>query len=132
MAAAPPGVRVQSAWIRWLPADLPMAGYATVANDGDTSVQIVKASSTDYAQVSLMRSVPEDGADAMVMIKHLDVPAHGRAAFAPGGYHIMLSKATQPIKPGDRVPITLQFAGGTAVEVTFTVMPADASGPPAH
>ncbi|HNH25138.1 MAG TPA: copper chaperone PCu(A)C, partial [Accumulibacter sp.] len=29
----------------------------------------------------------------------------------PGGYHVMLISLKQPLKKGDTVPLTLQFAG---------------------
>ncbi|HKT94433.1 MAG TPA: hypothetical protein VJS18_19890, partial [Paraburkholderia sp.] len=31
----------QDAWVRWLPNDLPAAGYVTLKNDGDQPVDLV-------------------------------------------------------------------------------------------
>lgn len=128
-AAPPPGVRVEHAWIRWLPAGLPSAGYATITNDGDGAVSVTGASSPDYGHVMLHQSRLADGDSTMVMVEHLDIDAHASATLAPGGYHLMLAHATRPIKPGDRVPVTLTFAGGTTLQVQFAVMPANAAGP---
>ena len=36
-------IEVSAAWIRWLPAGLPAAGYATLVNTGDTPVSLISA-----------------------------------------------------------------------------------------
>ncbi|HEX7325351.1 MAG TPA: copper chaperone PCu(A)C [Rhodanobacteraceae bacterium] len=133
VAAAAPAttrvVQVKQPWIRWLPANLPVAGYATIINHGGTALRLVGASSADYGSVMLMQSRLSAGNSSMVPVSHLNVPAHGDVQFAPGNYHIMLSHATQPIEPGDKVPITLRFAGGRSVQAEFPVLPATATGP---
>lgn len=132
LAAAPaatPRLRVEHAWIRWLPSKLPAAGYAEIVNQGDAGVRITGASSPAYAMVMLHRSRLAHGDSSMERVARLDIPAHGRVELAPGGYHLMLSHATRPIKPGDTVQVTLQFAGGTKLQADFPVLPANASGP---
>lgn len=128
-AAPPPGVRVEHAWIRWLPAGLPGAGYATIVNDGDSGQRLAGATSADYGMVMLHRSRLAEGDSTMEMVDQLDIPAHGSVRLAPGGYHLMLSRAKRPIKPGDKVPMTLEFAGGATLQVDFSVLPANAPGP---
>lgn len=131
LAAAPPsGVSVEQAWIRWLPAGLPAAGYATISNAGDGPVSLTGASSPDYQHVMLHLSRLAEGDSTMVMVDHLDIGAHASKRLAPGGYHLMLTHATRAIKPGDTVPITLTFADGATLKVDFSVLPANASGPP--
>jgi copper(I)-binding protein len=127
--AATPVVRVEQAWIRWLPADLPAAGYATIVNDSDGPQRLTGASSPDYASVMLHRSRLAQGDSTMEMVEHLDIPAHGSTKLAPGGYHLMLSHAKRPLKPGDKVPIRLRFADGSVLQVDFSVLPANAAGP---
>lgn len=128
-AAAPPGVRVEHAWIRWLPANLPSAGYAVIANDGDAPVRLTGAHSAAYGMVMLHRSMLANSDSRMERVDQLDIPAHGSVKLAPGGYHLMLSHAKQPIKPGDKVPVALHFADGTTLQVDFSVLPANAPGP---
>lgn len=130
-AAAPatPNVHVKNPWIRWLPASLPAGGYAVIENDSDAMVQLVGAGSPDYGRVMLHHSRLAHGDSTMVPVDHLDIPAHGSVKLAPGGYHLMLSHAKRPIKPGDKVPVTLRFASGATLQVDFSVLPADASGP---
>ena len=131
LAAAPASlpVQVEHAWIRWLPAKLPAAGYAVISNEGDDTLRLTGASSPDYGMVMLHHSRLAQGDSTMEMVDHLDIPAHGSAKLAPGGYHLMLSQPTHAIKPGDHVKMTLEFAGGAKLQADFPVLPANASGP---
>ncbi|HEX5488627.1 MAG TPA: copper chaperone PCu(A)C [Rhodanobacteraceae bacterium] len=133
IAAAPssPGVHVKNSWIRWLPANLPAAGYAVIMNDGPATARLVSASSPDYGSVMLHRSRLAHGDSTMEHVDHLDIPTHGSVTLSPGGYHLMLMHAKRPIKPGDTVKMTLDFAGGATLQVDFSVLPANASGPSA-
>ena len=126
-APAPPTVRVEQPWIRWLPANLPAAGYAQIINDRDTTVRLVGTSSPDYGMVMLHHSRLAEGDSTMERVSHLDIPAHGSLKLKPGGYHLMLIHSTRAIKPGDHVKVTLKFAGGTTLQADFPVLPS-ASG----
>jgi copper(I)-binding protein len=130
-AAAPASVpaQVQHAWIRWLPAGLPAAGYAVIRNLGDGTLRLTGAGSPDYGMVMLHHSRLARGDSTMERVDHLDIPAHGSVKLAPGGYHLMLSHARRPVKPGDTVQVTLEFAGGATLQADFSVLPANASGP---
>ena len=128
-APAPPGAQVEHAWIRWLPAKLPAAGYAVIRNAGDEPLRLNGARSPDYGMVMLHHSRLAHGDSTMEMIDHLDISAHGSVELSPGGYHLMLSQPTRTIKPGDRVKVTFEFAGGGELQTDFSVRPANASGP---
>lgn len=128
-AAAPAGVRVEHAWIRWLPAQLPVAGYAVIVNDSDAGLSLTGVSTPAYGMAMLHHSRLAHSDSTMEMVEHLDIPAHARVTLAPGGYHLMLSGATRAIKPGDTVPVTLHFAGGETLQVDFSVLPANSTGP---
>ncbi len=132
-AAGPAGaaaIRVRHAWIRVLPGDLPAAAYARLENRGDESAALVGARSGRYRRIMLHESLTSGGMSTMRRVSQLTIPAHGSAALSPGGYHLMLMGATQPVKPGDRISITLLFAGGSTETVTFLAMPANASAGP--
>jgi hypothetical protein len=91
--------------------------------------RLTGVSSPVYGSVMLHRSRLAQGDSTMEMVDHLDIPAHGSVKLAPGGYHLMLSHATHPVKPGDKVPMRLRFADGSVLQVDFSVLPANAAGP---
>jgi len=121
--------QVSKAWIRWLPGDLPAAGYATITNPGDKPVRLTGADSPAYSGAMLHRSTRDNGVEHMHMVKAIPVPAHGSVSLAPGGYHLMLMHAKRPIKPGDTVRVNLHFDDGDTQVVQFPVRPANAQGP---
>jgi copper(I)-binding protein len=131
--AAPmtPGIQVKDAWIRWLPANVPSAGYMTVINTGTVARVLVSAASADFAQVSFHESLTKNGMSEMVAVSTLTVKPQSSLRFSPGGYHMMLMQPKRALQPGDRVLITLQFADGQSLEVPFDVRGAGA-GEPGH
>ena len=56
-------------------------------------------------------------------------PRANSVKLAPGDYHLMLTHPTRALKPGDTVPVTLHFAGGGELQVNFSVLPANSTGP---
>ncbi|HEY3520280.1 MAG TPA: copper chaperone PCu(A)C [Rhodanobacteraceae bacterium] len=127
-AARAPLVRAEHGWVRWLPANLPAAGYVTLHNDGDKPVKLTGAESADYGMAMLHRSMQKSGSDSMEMIDAIGIPAHGSVALSPGGYHLMLMDAKHPIKPGMSVHVSLHFDDGESLQVTLPVRPANSSG----
>ncbi|MCC6244979.1 MAG: copper chaperone PCu(A)C, partial [Gemmatimonadaceae bacterium] len=45
----------------------------------------------------------------------------GTLAFAPSGYHLMLTKPSRKVAVGDRIPITLEFSDKHKITVQFEV-----------
>jgi periplasmic copper chaperone A len=122
-ADAARAISATNAWVRWLPSNLPAAGYVTLTNSGDTPVDIVSTSSADYGSVMLHQSVSNGSTEQMVMVTRATVPAHGQLAIAPGGYHFMLEKPTHQIAPGSTVHLKLQFSNGQTLDTPFSVKP---------
>lgn len=122
-------VHAKGAWIRWLPANLPAGGYVQLSNTGDKPAVLIGAESPDYGNTMLHQTVSKGGVSEMIHVDKITIPAHGHMAFAPGSYHIMLMQPKKEIKPGDMVPITLQFEGGKALTVNFEVRKPSANGP---
>jgi hypothetical protein len=48
---------------------------------------------------------------------------------APGGYHLMMFDLKNPLKQGDKVPVTLEFEKAGKVTVSFDVEGIGAQGP---
>ena len=127
-AAQADHVTASDAWIRLLPANLPAGGYVTLHNSGSSAATLVAAHSATYASVMLHQSsMTNDGMSSMSAVDHLIIPAQGKVALAPAGYHLMLEQASHPLKPGDTVDISLDFADGSHLPVHFLVRPANAA-----
>jgi copper(I)-binding protein len=120
-AAGPQAVTAQHAWVRWLPNNLPAAGYVTLVNSSDKPIDLTDISSDDYQGTMLHQTVANGSTQQMVMVDKLTVPAHGQVAIAPGGYHIMLEHAQHKVAPGDTVHLKLQFSDGETLDTAFAV-----------
>lgn len=120
-APAPPGVRAEDAWIRWLPGGLPAAGYVKLINVGNRPVTLVGASSDAYGEVGLHRTVTRGGMMQMDPVERLEIAAGASIDFGATGYHLMLGSAKRPIRPGSRVSVELRFADAPPLEVSFVV-----------
>jgi periplasmic copper chaperone A len=120
-AAGPQAITAQHAWVRWLPNNLPAAGYVTLVNSSDKAVDLTDISSDDYQGAMLHQTVANGSTQQMVMVDKLTVPAHGQVAIAPGGYHIMLEHAQHKVAPGDTVHLKLQFSDGETLDTAFAV-----------
>jgi copper(I)-binding protein len=113
LAAGANAITVKDAWVRWLPNNLPAAGYVTLINASDKPVDLVDA--------MLHQTVSNGSTQKMVMVDKLTVPAHGQVAIAPGGYHVMLEDAKHKVAPGDTVHLTLKFSDGETLDTPFAV-----------
>jgi periplasmic copper chaperone A len=116
-----PDIEVKEAWIRWLPANVPGGGYMTVINTGSAVRVLIGASSPDYGEIGMHQTRLRDGVNEMTPVASIEVRPRIPVRFAEGGYHLMLLHPKRPLKPGDRVLITLRFAQGPSVEVPFEV-----------
>ena len=110
---------VTDAWFRALPGKLPAGGYFTAQNNNRRDVAITGARSDACGMLMIHKSSSKGGMSSMEMVDKVSVPAAGKIAFAPGGYHLM---CTEPkMKIGAKVPVILNLSDGTAVAVAFTV-----------
>ena len=118
-----PALRVEHAWVREAPPSARvLAGYMTLVNASEKSVQITRVTSPDFASVELHRTVVEDGVARMLPIEQLDVPARGRQVLEPGGMHLMLINPHQPHRDGDSVILDIQHSDGNAIRISAPVL----------
>ena len=125
-AAAP--LAVSGAWSRPAVAGTNGVGYLVVTNRGKADA-LVKVESPLAARIEMHSSSMAGGVMSMQKEARVPVPAGGQAAFAPGGYPLMLIGLTRTLKSGDKVPATLTFASGAKLQTAFAV--GTGAGPPA-
>ncbi|SKA32705.1 copper chaperone PCu(A)C [Consotaella salsifontis] len=123
----------------WARATAPSAevggAYMTIENKGKTADRLLGGSTpiAEKAEVHTMEMV--DGVMKMHEVDGgLEIPAGGEASLAPGGYHVMIVGLKQPLKEGERVPLTLKFekAGSVDVELAIEAFGAKESGKHDH
>ena len=110
---------VSGAWFRSLPGKAPAGGYFTVQTNSGRDVTITGASSDACGMLMIHQSSNKGGMSGMHMMEEVKVPAGGKIAFAPGGYHLMCEQPRMKI--GGKVPVTLHLAGGDSATVAFEV-----------
>ena len=121
LATAAGGVSIEKPWMRFIIKARPAAGYFTLKNDGDSTVELTGASSPACGMVMLHQTKSKGGVDKMMMVSSVKVPAHGSLSFAPGGYHLMCMKPNASMKLGASVPVVLKFADGKTITASFPV-----------
>jgi periplasmic copper chaperone A len=119
--AASSSLKIADPWMRSILPSLPAAGYFTLSNESAAPRRLVGASSPACGMLMLHRSINRNGEESMAMVKSVGIPAHGSAAFAPGGYHLMCMSPTKELAPGHSVPVILLLDGGATLTASFPV-----------
>jgi len=95
--------------------------FVTVENTGVRPDRLLRVS-TPMAGVAELHAMSIDaGVMRMRGVAALDVGPGEKLQLKPGGYHVMLSELRQPLKVGDKFPLTLTFQNAGAVEVSVWV-----------
>ena len=123
-------VKIENAWARATPAGASTAAiYLTVeapSADKLVSVSTPAAREADLHEMSMANGVMKMRA----LPGGIDLPAGQKVTLKPGGMHIMLSALTGPLKEGDNVPLTLNFAKSGVQQISVPVEKVGAMGPP--
>jgi copper(I)-binding protein len=119
-------VQVTDAWIRWLPGDLPCAGYMTLVNTGSVDRSLVAVTTAAFAEVSIHQSREDHGMSSMRAVDSIILEPQVPVRFAEGGYHLMLMRRERPIRVGETIVMTLHFAKAPPLDVTFHVRAGEA------
>jgi copper(I)-binding protein len=126
IAAAPPPLAVLGGWTRPALPGRTAAGYLVIVNRGQRPDRLIAASSPVAVRVSLHETRMVGSVMTMRPVPSLTIPPGGRVTLAPGGLHLMLEGLRRPLRAGERVPLTLQFAGAGATRAGLAV----GAGPP--
>ena len=128
-AAVAASLVVEEGYVREMPPGQTVsAAFMTLHNTTAKPIAIVGAASdaADQAEIHNHRHT----ADGMRMEKiiRLEIPAQGRQALQPGGYHLMLIGLKRPLKAGDTVGITLFDEMGKSYGAKLPVTKIDGAG----
>ncbi len=104
---------ITDAWIKNLPPVVPVrAGYLTITNASDQSVEVIGIESELFTAVEMHETVENDGMMSMQPLARLSIAAGASRELKPGGIHLMMMRPTQTLKLGDLVTVTLLFDSG--------------------
>ncbi|SDO20959.1 hypothetical protein SAMN05216368_11274 [Cryobacterium flavum] len=126
-ATAAASLTITDPWVKSAETGM-SAAFGTLANAGDTDINVVSAESTAATMIELHETVADDSG-AMVMQQKeggFVVPANGTYELAPGANHLMLMGLTELIVAGAENTFTLTLSDGSTVE--FTAPAKDYSG----
>lgn len=105
-------LNVSAAWVRAAPPGMTvMAGYLTLANDGDQPVALLGARSADFEGVEFHTMSQEDGVMRMRRIGRLNFAPGEQKVLEPGGMHIMLIGPKRTFAVGEQVEIQFDLCG---------------------
>jgi copper(I)-binding protein len=109
-------------WSRATPKGAPGGGFLTITNNGTAVDRLIGGSSPVAKEFELHQTSEEKGVAKMRPLEGgLEIKPGETVTLRPGGYHIMFVGLDKPLKQGDRVPATLDFAKAGKVQVEFAV-----------
>jgi periplasmic copper chaperone A len=123
-AAEQLSLNVTNAWVRpSVGQSTTTAAYMTIANDGEADDVLKSARSPTVKAVEMHQTtMTAEGVMQMRKLEEgLPIPAGGSVELAPGGAHLMLIGLDEPLRAGDEVTVTLEFAKGAPIEVSVPV-----------
>ena len=122
---------ISQPWTRATPGGAKTGGgYLTIENKGSTSDKLVSATADVAGKVEVHEMAMNNGVMTMRPLESgLTIDPGKTVKLAPGGYHLMLMELKNPLKQGDKVPVTLQFERAGRVAVTLEAQGVGAQGP---
>ena len=110
-------------WSRATPVGAKVAGgYFTITNKGSTPDRLLSISTDISDKAELHEMSVKDGVMTMRPVAGgLEIPAGGKVALAPGGYHLMFIGLKRQPKQGETFSATLTFEKAGTVSVDFAV-----------
>jgi len=117
-AGAASMIHLQGGWARAMPpVTKTTAGYLTIMNHGDADDVLLGARIDGIRVVEIHEMVRDGETLRMQRRESVAVPAGGSVQLAPGGLHLMLIDAQQPLAAGGRLEGVLQFRDAGEVKV---------------
>lgn len=112
------GIVVTDAWVRQPNPAMKMgSAFLTIENRTPNPTSLVAVTSPAAKTVEMHESLVKDGVMSMRRVHGIPIPPHRIATLEPGGLHLMLIGLSQPLEPGSRVDLVLQFDHGETMMV---------------
>ena len=104
-------LRVEQAYARsTVPAKMSGAVYLTIENKGKTNDKLIAVTGPIAKSVEMHTMSMDGNVMKMREVQSIEIKPAATVAMKPGdGYHIMLVGLKQPLKSGDKFPLTLSF-----------------------
>ena len=113
---------VEQPWSRATPPGAKIGvGFMQLRNSGTATERVVGATSPIAGRVEMHVTTREGDVTKMRQVESFDIAAGGAFELKPGGAHLMLVGLRQPLKQGDKVPLTLKLGKGGEVRIDLTV-----------
>jgi len=106
-----------------VPGQVSAGAYVSLENKGTVDDKLIKADSTSVANsVELHKMEMKGDVMKMVEVDSIVLKAGEKIKMKPGGgYHLMLMGLKQPLKAGDKFPLTLYFEKAKKIDVMVKV-----------
>lgn len=119
LAVGPP-LKIDGGWVQAVPpVSSDSVAYMTIQNVSGRTLHLTSASTPAAETVVPMETTSLTRDDrqlkGMKPVSKLEIPAHGQLVLDPSGAHLMLMHLKQPLRPGEKVKLTLRFQPGNMV-----------------
>jgi copper(I)-binding protein len=124
---------ISQAWTRATPGGAKTGGgFLTIENKGTAPDKLIGASADGAGKIEVHEMTMNNGVMTMRPVEGgLAVDPGKTVKLAPGGYHLMMMDLKNPLKKGDKMPLTLEFEKAGKVAVTLDVQGVGAAAPAA-
>lgn len=116
-------LRISDAYARATAPQQPAGGaFVTIENKGNATDKLVAAASPVAKSVEIHTMSMEGNVMKMREVPGIELKPAAKLVMKPGdGYHLMLMGLQQPLKAGDKFPLTLTFEKAGKTEVSVVV-----------
>lgn len=122
LAAEQTALQITDPWIREAPPNAAAwAAYMIIDNPTAQPRILTGVICPAFDKVEIHQTMEHKGMMHMMPVLQLPIAPKSQVVLKPGDYHLMLLTRKQPLKAGDQVELTLQFADGEKITITAPV-----------
>jgi periplasmic copper chaperone A len=116
-------LKISTPWARATPKGAPVGGgYLTITNMGSAPDRLIGGTASFAKSVEVHEMKMDNGIMKMrELADGLEIKPGQTVTLDPSGYHLMFTGLTQPLKQGEHVKVTLDFAKAGKVDIDFAV-----------